>query len=707
MTNKVEKIRTRILIPIAATLVLVLTVSMISVYWMQRRQIEETVRSRLDGIQLLFNTELENDAELYGKLIDQIRDDELMQQAWMKRDREELYQHSITLFNEIRNKHQVSHFYFIDLDRTCYLRVHNKEQYGDLLQRTTLDKAAEKKQPVWGIELGTFGTFTLRVVHPWIIDDQLVGYLEFGKEIKHLTSLLSNIMGVELFFAIDKRLLDREAWDEGMRMMGRSGDWDTFADFVIIDQTLEDIPIEMGNHLKQIHSKHANSRFSVSVNDKEFRGGFIPLIDAGDIDVGDIIVLSDVTSDLASLRLLFTLFVSMSIVLGGILFTLFYFYLGRVEHNLVSTHSKLKSEIDERNQAQQSLEKSEKLFRAVVDSGKDAMIAIDRKGLLFIFNQAAEEMFGFSSEEMVGQSISMLIPGNFMGKHSQAMKTFLMTKQPTSMMGRTVELSAKRSDGSLFPIELSLSVGTHQEGMFIVGTIRDITARKNSEENIHTLTQQLIMAQESERRKIALDLHDNLAQNLSASKIACDNAINSESTISDQILEKLKSLSLLLQDSISVVRQMAYELRPPGLDQLGISNALFSYCEDFSENSGIKVVYSSAGLDNLEMDFETEINLFRIVQEALNNIRNHADAEQVSVKIVATYPNIILRIEDDGVGFNVDEKMEEAIRNKRMGLQGMRERTRVLQGEIRIESIVDKGTKIFIEIPLREKKIER
>jgi signal transduction histidine kinase len=233
---------------------------------------------------------------------------------------------------------------------------------------------------------------------------------------------------------------------------------------------------------------------------------------------------------------------------------------------------------------------------------------------------------------------------------------------------------------------------------------RDITDRKRAEEHIHTLTQQLMRAQENERQRIARDLHDNVAQELSLLKISWETLFDNHPLIPDEIRQKTSELSKILQRSISAVRDMAYDLHPPGLYQLGIVHTIYQYCEEFSEKNEIDIDFFAAGLDDLKIPSNTEINLYRLIQEAIWNIKKHAQAAKVTIKLVASFPNIILRIEDDGQGFNVKERLNAASKEKRMGLRSMEERVSLLNGKMRIQSRPKEGTKIFIEVPYKEKE---
>ncbi|HUU41187.1 MAG TPA: sensor histidine kinase, partial [Desulfatiglandales bacterium] len=227
--------------------------------------------------------------------------------------------------------------------------------------------------------------------------------------------------------------------------------------------------------------------------------------------------------------------------------------------------------------------------------------------------------------------------------------------------------------------------------------------RKQAESHIRTLNQQLMKAQESERQRISRDLHDHIAQDLSTLKIGCETLFDKQPEVPNGIRQRISDFSKILQDCIHAIRDLAYDLRPPALDEIGLVQTVFQYCKDFSEKNGLKVDFISAGMDSLNLDFDIEINLYRLIQESFNNIKKHAEASWVTVKMTASSPNIILRIEDSGKGFNVAERMAAAHNQKRMGIRSMQERVSLLNGRMRIQSHPGNGTQIVIEVPCKEK----
>jgi signal transduction histidine kinase len=232
--------------------------------------------------------------------------------------------------------------------------------------------------------------------------------------------------------------------------------------------------------------------------------------------------------------------------------------------------------------------------------------------------------------------------------------------------------------------------------------VEDITDYRRTEAHIKTLSHQLLRAQENERQMISSELHDTVAQDLSSLKIGLETLFNKQQTVFRSTGQKISELSKILDRSIMTVRNLSYDLRPPGLDEIGLLQTLGTYCEEFAENTGIKVEFHSTGLKNVTMDSFTEINLYRLIQEGLNNVRKHADARRTTINLVGAHPNIILLIEDDGRGFDVYARELALEREKRMGLRSMQARTNLLQGQMTVRSRHMKGTKIVIKFPIKE-----
>lgn len=230
----------------------------------------------------------------------------------------------------------------------------------------------------------------------------------------------------------------------------------------------------------------------------------------------------------------------------------------------------------------------------------------------------------------------------------------------------------------------------------------DISDRKQAEDQVRKLTQALIRAQESERERIARDLHDNLAQGLSSLKMAHEMFVDDLGGLKPEMAKRGTMLSRTIHEAIMAVRDLSYGLRPPGLTSMGLHRIVARYCKDFSVKTGIRVDFQSAGIADAQLDSDTAINLFRVVQEALRNTEKHGKATRITVRLTGSLPSIELRVKDDGKGFDVEERTLSALKEKRMGLLGMKERVSLLKGRMQIQSYPGSGTTIRVEVPWKE-----
>jgi signal transduction histidine kinase len=229
----------------------------------------------------------------------------------------------------------------------------------------------------------------------------------------------------------------------------------------------------------------------------------------------------------------------------------------------------------------------------------------------------------------------------------------------------------------------------------------EIEERKRTEKHVRKLSQEVIKAQEVARQKIAADLHDRLAQDLASLKVGLDTFYADLPDTPDGRRQKISELSGLLERSVIAVRDKAYGLHPPSLKEFGLANTVQQYCEEFAANNNLKVDFFSVGMEDLKLDFDTEIAFYRLVQEGLTNIRKHADASQVNVRLSASFSHIMLHIEDNGKGFEVDKRLVAALDERRMGIWSMEQRVAILNGKMKIESSRMHGTKILIKVPHR------
>ena len=369
--------------------------------------------------------------------------------------------------------------------------------------------------------------------------------------------------------------------------------------------------------------------------------------------------------------------------------------------NLLKAISERLGKIIERKEAEKALKESEEKYRTSFENSRDAINIFSQNRKFLDVNRKLVQLSGYSKKRLLSMKLEDLYPEVVNPATKERIETMLQGKELPVF--ETYLLTKK---GKKIPVEAGVTAlrDCFAQKIVFQSNIRDITERKRAEEHIHSLTQQLIKAQENERQRISRDLHDHLAQDLSTLKISLDTIFDDKPDTPPEVKKRITKISQMIHTNIMDVRELAYGLRPADLDQLGLVRTVEQYCEDFSERNGLEINFISAGMDDLRLDSDTEINLYRLIQEALNNTKKHADASHVTIRLVASFPEIILRIEDDGKGFDVQERLIKARTEKRMGIQSMEERVSLLNGTMRIQSRSMEGTQISIKIHYKEKK---
>jgi PAS domain S-box-containing protein len=360
------------------------------------------------------------------------------------------------------------------------------------------------------------------------------------------------------------------------------------------------------------------------------------------------------------------------------------------------------TDIAEHRQAQQRLRESEARLNAIIGSAMDAIITVDRRQNIVLFNAAAEKIFRCPAYEAVGRPLDRFIPERFRTAHRAHIERFGATGVTMRRMGAELALYGLRTDGEEFPIDASISqVEVGGEKYFTV-ILRDITERQRAKEALersHRELRELYAAmhevREAERTRIARELHDELAQWLTALRMDVSWIASRLPAEEARLREKTEKMKGVVDATVAAVRRIASDLRPAMIDDLGLIPAIEHLLHEFSQRSGIAVSFDTA-VDGADFRDPLATAVYRMVQEALTNVARHAEATRVEVRIAREDEKLTVRVRDNGRGIDPEAPRKE----KSFGLLGIHERARTLGGEARFYRAEEGGTVVEIVIAL-------
>ena len=365
-------------------------------------------------------------------------------------------------------------------------------------------------------------------------------------------------------------------------------------------------------------------------------------------------------------------------------------------------------DITERKRAEETLRKSEEKYQSLIEHANDAILSVNREGMIIGFNKKAEEMFGYSREEMLGKPSYLLVVQQHREKQKRILKQFAETGTGLSMENKINAGKGIRKDGKEFDVEFSYHVLDIHGELIATAIVRDISERKEAEKKVleyqkrlKSLTSQMTLNEEKERKHLADYLHDQIGQELFATKIKLD--LLKDSLSSNEDVKNLSDLSNSLIRTIENTRSLTFELSPPILYQFGLEAALEWLAEHTYVQYNIMVTFEDDKRDK-PLDDDVKIFLYQAVRELLTNVAKHAQVKNARVSVKKDNSNIRICVEDGGVGFTHPHKGLSKDGKKGYGLFSIEERLDYLGGYFEITSRDGRGTQARLTAPLKVKK---
>ena len=326
----------------------------------------------------------------------------------------------------------------------------------------------------------------------------------------------------------------------------------------------------------------------------------------------------------------------------------------------------------------------EERLRAILETAVEGIITIDERGIIESFNPASERIFGYKAAEVIGKNVNVLMSTPHREQHDGYLESYQRTGH-ARVIGIGRETFARRKDGTIFPMDLSVSEVRLSDRRLFTGFVRDITERKH-------LEKQILEISEREQRRIGQDLHDGLCQHLTGA------------TLAGQVLEeKLEALHLpvaadssrvveIIEDGINLSRRLAKGLYPVEIEADGLMLALEEFAATSSELFKVACRFECDS-PVLIHDPATAGHLYRIAQEAVGNAIKHGKARNILIRFDVSEESTVLAIKDDGVG--LPEPLPE---NRGLGLRIMAHRSAMIGGKFNVCRDENSGTLVTCEL---------
>jgi len=341
-----------------------------------------------------------------------------------------------------------------------------------------------------------------------------------------------------------------------------------------------------------------------------------------------------------------------------------------------------------------TLQGADHAYRLLIESMNEGALTLTADKMILYANECFARMVKCPLEQVMGGSLR-----RFLSFKDQATLRPLLKRADES--GSKIQMLLNADDGSRMPVQISIRplAKNGLNGATIAMVVTDMTEARRNEETLRTLSHLLVKAQETERGRVALELHDHITQLLCAILVRSQALADKLSPHDAPSKSEAIKLRELLGQTAEEVERISRNLRPSALDEVGLAAVLRDASTEFAVRMGVSLKLACVQL-TARLPADTELTLYRILQEALKNVEKHARARHIAVRLTQRGTVVQLAINDDGIGFDPDEPPAKRKGKGGLGLLSMRERARYAGGALNVKSAPGRGTTIRAHVPL-------
>jgi PAS domain S-box-containing protein len=381
-----------------------------------------------------------------------------------------------------------------------------------------------------------------------------------------------------------------------------------------------------------------------------------------------------------------------ALFVGGFVFALDRYRVARMKE--------LNSALGESKISEQAARASEERFRTLAETASDAIITINEDSIITFVNPATEQVFGYTSEELIGAGLPLLMPEYLRHLHEAGFGRYVRTGEK-HLSWQAIELPGLHKSGREIPLELSFGEFTKDDRRYFTGIVRDVTERKRAEEALQHARDERMRELERVRKRIASDLHDDIGSSLTQISLLSEVAQQRLGNESPAVTEPLAMIANSSRELVDSMSDIVWAINPNKDHLRDLSQRMRTLASDVFTAGNIKFRFQAPEDDDeLRIGANLRREVFLIFKESINNIAKHSGCANAEVEFRADQRSLFLSVSDDGRGFDTSEE------NEGHGLVSMRERTRAMGGTLEMVSVANKGTTVTLGVQLGTEPVQ-